>query len=245
MKLLRSITGGVLIEGHRGAEGLAVENTWEAIIAGFHAGADLLELDIQQSSDGELVIYHSYQLPDGHWLRQLTSEDLQKVRVKGHSIAFLKDVFEWVQGKSIGLSLDVKNGYGFDIKIFQNILKLIEIYNLTEQVMIVGWDHTGLLWIKNHNPHVATRALIRGRPVNIVQLARNAKVNAINLDSDMVTEMEVNALHEAGIAVVVAEMFSPDYLRPTKLGADVICCKNPKEARAKIERIDKSMWLKE
>ena len=234
VELLRSITGRILIEGHRGAEGIAVENTWEAIEAGYAAGADLLELDVQRAEDGELVIYHNYQLPDGRWVRDLGSAELRVVKPKGHPLVFLEQVLEWVkvQDRAIGLSLDIQNGYGFDARLFLDTLTRVEAHILVDGVMLVGWDHGGLLLSKKHNPAIRTLALIRGRPVDIVQMARNAQADAVNLDADMVTMAEINALHNAGIAVVVAEMVNPDFSRPVKLGADVICCKDPGAARA-------------
>jgi glycerophosphoryl diester phosphodiesterase len=44
--------------GHRGARGLAPENTLPAFKAGAEAGVDILELDVQQTKDGVLVVMH-------------------------------------------------------------------------------------------------------------------------------------------------------------------------------------------
>ena len=231
MKLLRSDTGRILIEGHRGAEGIADENTWEAIKAGLEAGADLLELDVQRTADGELVIYHSYKLPDGRWIRQLDCEELKHVRIRGHRLVFLEEVLEWVRDKPIGLSLDIKNGFGFDPQVFLDTLERVEACDLVERTMLMGWDHAGLLLLRERNPAITTRALLRGRPVDIVQMATRAKVDAVNLDADMVSLAEVNALHDAGIALVIAEVVDPDFSRAVELGADVVCCKDPGEAR--------------
>jgi len=230
MELLRSVTGRILIEGHRGAEGIAVENSWQAIEAGYAACADLLELDVQRTADGVLVIYHSYQLPDGRWIRNLDSKELRAVKPHGHQLVFLEEVFEWLQNKEIGLSLDIKNGFGFDAQVFLDTLACVEEYDLMERVMLIGWDHVGLLLAKNHNSTITTRALIRGRPVNVAQVVRSAKVDAIGLDADMVTSIEVKALHDAGIALVINEVVSPDFSRAIKLGADVVCCKDPRAA---------------
>jgi len=237
MELLRSITGRVLIEGHRGAEGVAVENTRQAIEAGYAAAADLLELDVQRTVDGELVIYHSYQLPDGRWVRELKGSELRAVTYKGHALLFLEEVLEWVRHKTIGLSLDIKNGFGFDSKAFLDTLSCVETHNLVDKVMLIGWDHAGLLLCKKHNPEIKTRALIRGRPVDIVQMAQNARVDAIGMDADMITRADVDALHHAGIAVVTAEIVNPDFSRAVKVGADVVCCKNPGAAHAAISAL--------
>lgn len=234
MELLRSVTGRLLIEGHRGAEGIAVENSWQAIEAGYAAGADLLELDVQQAADGALVIYHNYQLLDGRWVRNLDSTELRSTKPRGHQLVFLEEVLEWLKDKTIGLSLDIKNGFGFDRQLFLDTLARVEAHDLTERVMLIGWDHVGLLLAKEHNPAITTRALLRAHPVDIVQIARSAKVDAVNLDADMVTQAEVDALHAAGIALVIAETVNPDFSRPVRLGADVVCCKDPGAARAAL-----------
>lgn len=46
------------IIGHRGAKGLAQENTLKAIKASFALGVDEIEIDVRQTSDGVLVLVH-------------------------------------------------------------------------------------------------------------------------------------------------------------------------------------------
>lgn len=50
--------GEVLIIAHRGAAGHAPENTLEAFSLAIQHGADMLELDIRATADGELVVIH-------------------------------------------------------------------------------------------------------------------------------------------------------------------------------------------
>src|SRR5579864_7579492 len=47
-----------LIIGHRGAMGYAPENTLASFEEAIRRGADLIELDVQLSSDGEVVVMH-------------------------------------------------------------------------------------------------------------------------------------------------------------------------------------------
>ncbi len=47
-----------LVIAHRGFRGIAPENTLVAAQKGFDAGADMWELDVAASSDGELVVMH-------------------------------------------------------------------------------------------------------------------------------------------------------------------------------------------
>lgn len=63
------------IQGHRGARGLAPENTLPAFATALSLGVDNLELDLQITKDGHLVIGHDPVLksyvargPDGKWI---------------------------------------------------------------------------------------------------------------------------------------------------------------------------------
>lgn len=63
------------IVGHRGAAGLAPENTIPAFIRAIKSGVDAIELDVLLTADGTLVVHHDFCLkpeitrkPDGTWL---------------------------------------------------------------------------------------------------------------------------------------------------------------------------------
>ena len=63
------------IQGHRGARGLAPENTLEGFEAALHSGVSTLELDVCMTSDGQVVVVHNPHLepkltrdPNGKWL---------------------------------------------------------------------------------------------------------------------------------------------------------------------------------
>ena len=50
--------GKVLRIGHRGAAGHVPENTLASVEKAILLGADLVEVDVQRTSDGHLVIIH-------------------------------------------------------------------------------------------------------------------------------------------------------------------------------------------
>ncbi|TFG40094.1 MAG: hypothetical protein E4H48_08100, partial [Syntrophobacterales bacterium] len=65
----------VQIVGHRGAAGLAPENTLAAFKRACALGVDAIELDVLVSVDGELVVHHDFRLrpeiartADGAWI---------------------------------------------------------------------------------------------------------------------------------------------------------------------------------
>jgi glycerophosphoryl diester phosphodiesterase len=83
------------LQGHRGARGLAPENTLQAFAAALALGVTTLELDTGVTKDGVVVIHHDRRLnpdiargPDGRWLeaptpliRELTFEELRRYDV--------------------------------------------------------------------------------------------------------------------------------------------------------------------
>ena len=65
-----------LVIGHRGASSTAPENTRAAIVAARRAGADMVELDVQLTADGQPVIFHDTRLErttDGQGMLARTS----------------------------------------------------------------------------------------------------------------------------------------------------------------------------
>lgn len=61
--MLRLVSGNCLVIAHRGAWGAATpnapaENTLEAFEAAIALGADMIELDVRRTHDGQLVVFH-------------------------------------------------------------------------------------------------------------------------------------------------------------------------------------------
>jgi glycerophosphoryl diester phosphodiesterase len=63
-----------LIIAHRGASGLAPENTLAAFRTAIEVGADGIEFDVQLTRDGQAVVVHDFRISkewarlDGHWI---------------------------------------------------------------------------------------------------------------------------------------------------------------------------------
>lgn len=72
----------MLVIGHRGAAGLAQENTLEALRAGLEAGADILECDVRVTKDGVPVLAHDFHTVRTHHdfsvIPQLTLQELRE-----------------------------------------------------------------------------------------------------------------------------------------------------------------------
>ncbi|MBI5876228.1 MAG: glycerophosphodiester phosphodiesterase [Chloroflexi bacterium] len=225
--LLRAQTGRMLVESHRGADRLAPENSWTAIELGYKSGADFVEIDVQQTADSELVIYHNYRAPDGQLIRAMRRNDVSLVCAGENHLIGLDDLFEWAAGNDCRFALDIKNGFDFDRGVFARALALVEQYGFVGRAVFVAWDHAGLRFVKERNPQATTRAILRGRPVNLVDVVQAARADAVSLSYDLASAEDVQALHAAGIAVMVADLFEPDFGRVAALDADAVTYGDP------------------
>ncbi|MCU0594609.1 MAG: glycerophosphodiester phosphodiesterase, partial [Desulfobacterota bacterium] len=89
-----------LIIGHRGAAGLAPENTLAAFARACELGIDGIELDVLVSADGELVVHHDFRLKpeiartaDGTWIPSASPpavKDLTLAQLKTYDVGRLQ-----------------------------------------------------------------------------------------------------------------------------------------------------------
>ncbi len=167
--------------GHRGAAGLALENT----LAGFEIatllGVDAIELDIHCSRDGKLVVVHD---PD---LRRVTS-DVNPLTIKGSTLAQIQAV-KLKDGSKV-LSLDavfkITNPVHLIIEIksercLQPLIKLLK-KNPKRTVTIVSFKHNELAKLRTLSPNLTIYASERTRPIDIIHLTRGLKLDGVCLN---------------------------------------------------------------
>ena len=96
---------------HRGASADERENTIPAFERAIELGADFVELDVQASADGALVVFHDLDLdrltPLRGPLRRRTLAELRE-----HGIPTLEEVVELTRGR-IGVMAELKRPYLF------------------------------------------------------------------------------------------------------------------------------------
>src|SRR5689334_8385953 len=98
-----------LVIAHRGASADAPENTLAAFELAIVQGADFVELDVQASADGALVVFHDLALdrltPARGPLRRHTLAELQALRA---GIPTLEEVLDLCAGR-IGVMAELKS----------------------------------------------------------------------------------------------------------------------------------------
>lgn len=101
----------MFIIGHRGAAGLAPENTLAALAAGYASDADMLEFDIRLTADKIPVVIHDARLLRTHRraksVASYTLSELQDA-TKSHPIPTLQQILDKYFGKIL-LNIEIKS----------------------------------------------------------------------------------------------------------------------------------------
>jgi glycerophosphoryl diester phosphodiesterase len=247
MSLDRPGSGRVLVVGHRGAEALAPENTWPAFHIGLEAGADLLEVDVQLSRDGEPVVFHDFtlqaKLGDPRWLRDLDWDELRELDVgswfgpqfAGERIPRLADVLSWAHDR-VALWVDLKHGFVApgDDRLEMAALDLIEQARMDQEVVISSWDQVALARIGARRPEILLGVNLRERVLDPVARVAPSGARWVVLYWPQADRQTVVRLQEAGHFVVLTNLFTGDYAEGRRLGVDAVTASDPRAARAAL-----------
>jgi glycerophosphoryl diester phosphodiesterase len=105
-----------VLTAHRGSPNKAPENTLPAFAAAIADGADQLELDLQVSADGHLVVFHDQtvdRITDGEGpLADHTLAELRALSVSGERIATFDEVLEAIDGFPLQVELKAPKAAG-------------------------------------------------------------------------------------------------------------------------------------
>ena len=149
------------IIAHRGASGLAPENTLSAFQLAIDIGSDYLELDVRMSSDDSLMVIHDATV-------DATTDGTGTVSSKTYAQLRALDAGSWFGPAFIGeqiptlreaLSMAKNNGSKVCVEMKQTgirtaVLNLIQDLNMIDDVIIFSFDLTELQMIKMTLPAV-------------------------------------------------------------------------------------------
>lgn len=189
-----------IVVAHRGASGLAPENTMLAYQRAFEIGADMIELDVQETNDGELVCIHDYEVDrttNGTGsVADLSYNEIRELTINlDQKIPSLKEVLDYCRGKmKVNIELKVTD-------IEEKVLNLVEERNMLSEIIVSSFFHGTLINIKELNDNVSTAVLVSSLRDGIFQYIRDHRANALNPDFKLVTTELVTACHQNGIHI--------------------------------------------
>ena len=217
----------ILRVGHRGAAGSAPENTLAAIRKGISLGVDFVEVDVQSTRDGRLVVMHDKlvdRTTDGTGLMsEMTWDALQLLDAgNGERVPSLEEALAAANGNT-GAMLEIKApGIG------PAVHRAVRASAFSGPVIYASFFHAEILEIRKIDPLARTMALMECVPVSGAALARDANATMAGLSFDFATAEFIAALHDAGLEVLLYTVNDPRLIhRAIELGADGVISDYP------------------
>ena len=212
--------------GHRGAAATCPENTLPSLIAARDAGAVMIEFDVQQSADGELVVFHDHTLErlcrEPHVAASLSWEVLAR-KVVGHwqgqnvPMPHLSEVFATLR-RSVFYNVELKTEVVHFPGIEEKLVAVIARHGLAERVLISSFYHESLRRIRQSSSDLALGLLLSQEqaqrfsgPTGVVTYARKFDCFSLHPDFRLLRQWPelVPACHETDVRVFPWTVDSP------------------------------------
>jgi len=228
----------VAVIAHRGAAGKAPENTLAAIRQAIEDGADMIEIDVQESSDGEVVVIHDsdfmklsgidLKVWDGS-LKQLQQLDIGSwfdPAFSAERVPTLAQVLDEARGK-VRVVIELKY-YGHDQQLEQRVVEIVEEAGMVDDILIMSLKYKGVEKVRTLRPQWITGLLSSTSVGNLAKL----DLDFLAVNMSMATSGFIRRTHAAGKQVYVWTVNDAVSMsRMISLGVDGIITDEPEMAR--------------
>jgi glycerophosphoryl diester phosphodiesterase len=196
---------------HRGASGYAPENTLASFQKALELGANMLEMDVHLSRDGELVVIHDHTLErttsgtgyvKDYSVKELKQFDAGKLfqAYRGETIPTLQEVFDLAKSRAT-FAIEIKNDPVLYPEIESKLVRLIEENALVAKVIVIAFYHPSLEKIKQLNPEIQTGILYAEALLEPWAVAETVGADALHPNYECMTAAMVTEAHNRGYLV--------------------------------------------
>lgn len=165
-KAVEQGAGACEVTAHRGGSLTAPENTLDAFQSAIDQGADWVELDVQQTADGVLIVMHDSNLKrttgvDANiWdvtyseIENLDNGSFFSSEYSETRICTLEQALSLCKDK-VKMNIEVKpDGHGADLE--KKTVDLINEYDMADQVAVASISYDSLTKVKEYDPDITT-----------------------------------------------------------------------------------------
>ncbi|NEX22007.1 glycerophosphodiester phosphodiesterase [Thiorhodococcus mannitoliphagus] len=152
----------ISIVSHRGAAGKAPENTLIAIEQAIEDGTDWVEIDVQETADGEVVVIHDsdFMKLAGVNLKiwEASLSEVERIDVGSWlspqfadaRVPTLRQVLDSAHGKA-GVVIELKY-YGHDEDLERRVVEIVEAADMVDKVAVMSLESAGIQKIRALRP---------------------------------------------------------------------------------------------
>jgi glycerophosphoryl diester phosphodiesterase len=227
-----------VVIAHRGASALAPENTLAAVREAIDAGADWIEIDVQESADGTVFVFHDSDFKrvggPARPIWTLHDEELAAIDIGSwKSPAFsaertprLADVLALCKGRA-GVLIELKY-YGHSQRLEERVVEAVEAAGMAGEVMVMSLSHDGVRKIRELRPDWRVGLLSSVALGNVTKL----DLDFLGLNARTTSRKLVRQAHRRGVQVHVWTVNDPvDMSTLLARGVDGLITDDPAMAR--------------
>jgi len=198
---------------HRGYSAKYPENTMLAFEKAIEAGCDGIELDVQLSADGEMVVIHDEDVRrttnGSGMVADLTLAELRALDAgEGEKIPLLSEYFGLAAGFDIITNVELKNDLVDYIGLEEKVVALVHERGLSERVIISSFNLKSVDKVKRLAPAIPCGYLFASPDTpdpdtpdweSVVESMRAGGVEFIHPGADMVDEDFLEVVRRRGV----------------------------------------------
>lgn len=202
------------IIAHRGASSIAPENTMSAFIKAKSLGAYGVELDVHILPDKTVVVHHDGNLGrcenvDGsiynygyETIKSFSVGEKFSPDFKNETIPYMDEVLKFLKENNMFLNCEIKRDSGFCFVDEDEVIKLINKYNMADNSIISSFDHKMLYNIKKKHPNYKVGILYsQDYGMDIINYCIENSFDAVHPYFKLIDKAFVDKAHENGIEV--------------------------------------------
>lgn len=231
----------MLVIGHRGAAGLARENTIEALRAGLKAGADVLEFDVRLTKDKVPILVHDFHTLRTHRdtsiISRLTLRQLEnRLKNKDNPIVPLSRVLDLFFGVVV-LNIEVKGrGTG---KVVAELLRdhYVKKTEDWDNVLISSFRGSELMNVRRVSEHANLSLLHSENPFIFIAYHRKLRLTAVGFHRLYVNTFALEIAKRADLFVYAYTVNRPyTALKLAQRGVDGVVTDRPDTVLKEVKK---------
>jgi len=217
----------IMVIGHRGAMAHEPENSLSSFETAIALGADMVELDVRTTKDGEIVALHDEDIArctNGTGkVSKMSLAEIRAFRLKNHErVPTLRETLEKMNGRC-QVNVHIK-----DAGAVLRSCGIVKEMKMMGDVIFTAFHGSWLIEIKSKCPHARVACIAREKDANIVRAALSLGAEAIHPKSRITTKKMIDEAHKAGLKVNVWTVnFSWQMKKFIGWGADGIITDKP------------------
>lgn len=244
LRLTPSYSGSVPeVIAHRGLSSVAPENTLSAIKGAIENGADRIEMDVQLTKDGYVVLMHDRNMlrttgvdnevgnMNLYDIRQLDAGSWFSEKYKGEMVPILEEVLNACKNK-VNLKIELKPENGNEKLLAETVVKKVQDYKMEQSVIISSFSSETIKRVHKLDKTIATGMIVR---FAYGPFAQKGVEDTVIMSNRYVSEYLVKKLHLQGKRIFCWTVNTRSEIeRLTRLGVDGIITDYPIMARETI-----------